>query len=151
MGENYISEKFRSVQTPGSGTDPLFPSPNMNREALTGATMRRKFKEICSRAGVTVNNKTPTPQNGRKTWYTMYIDVFENLKKVADMISTEQGSKDPEVVLNNYYPHENELEQYRNEMKDQLKNVFTGIEEQQPEIAFPDENVNTVPKLSDFA
>lgn len=151
VGQNYIAEKFQSVQTPGSGTDPLFPSPDMNREALTGATMRRKFKDICSRAGVTVNNKIPTPRNGRKTWYTMYIDVFENLKKVADTVSTEQGSKDPEVVLNNYYPLESELEQYRNEMKDQLKNVFTGIEEQQPEIAFPDKNVNTVPTLSDFA
>lgn len=150
VGKNYIADLLRESQTPGDSMDPLFPSNHMNREAVTGATLRRRFKKICSRAGVTVNGKTPTPQNGRKTWYTMYIDVFENLTKVAEIVSAEQGSKDPQVVLDHYYPTANELEQYREEMKNKLKRLLTGIEEEQPGTTFPDKNTNPVKTISDF-
>lgn len=151
VGQNYIAEKLRASQTPGDRADPLFPSPNSNREALTSQTMRRKFKKVCSRAGVTINDKTPCPQNGRKTWYTEYMRVFENLTKVADIVSTEQGSRNPKVVRDNYVPTSYELEKYRDEMKDHLRDIFPGIKEQQPEVSFPDKSTNIVSTLSDFA
>jgi len=151
VGKNYIADQLRASQTPGESPDPLFPSSHANCDAVTEATMRRRFKKICSRADVTVDDKTPTPQNGRKTWYSMYIDVFDDLTKVADIVSTEQGSRNPQVVLNNYYPTSNELERYRDEMKTKLNELLTGIQEDQPGTTFPDKSTNSVPTISDFA
>jgi len=150
VGKNYIADQLRASQTPGETADPLFPSSNANRDAVTEATIRRRFKKICSRADVTVGDKTPTPQNGRKTWYSMYIEVFEDLTKVADIVSSEQGSRNPQVVLNNYYPTSNELERYREEMKTKLNELLTGIQEEQPGTTFPDKNANSAPTISDF-
>ena len=90
----------------------LFPSPVSGRDCLSGKQMRRKFKDLCKRANVTVNGTTATPKVGRSFYYNLLAQAETDLMEAATEIAPAQGSKDPRAILK-FYLTEEQREKYR--------------------------------------
>ncbi|OIB59006.1 tyrosine-type recombinase/integrase [Natrialba sp. SSL1] len=102
----------------------LFPSPNANREHITGETVQARFQRLADRAGVRVRGEQPTSKMGRRFWYTTYNEAMSDLLDNLDAIAADQGSADASVVLKNYLS-EAERREYRREfMRERLAAVF---------------------------
>ena len=102
----------------------VFPSPSAESGHLSTSTIRRRFKNLAERAGVTVDGEVPTPKMGRRYWYTTY---GEAVRRVADRfadVAAEQGSKSAEVVLDNYLSEAEKRRHRREEMRDDLEGLF---------------------------
>lgn len=121
----------------------LFPSPKTGREVLCPNQVRKKFKDLCRRAGVTINNKTPTPKHGRSFYYNILADAETELLDMIAQIADEQGSKDIESV-HDYYLTEERRDRYRRIFfRHKIRDIL-------PDDAFTDSSDGFDGSLSDF-
>ncbi|WP_435345735.1 hypothetical protein [Haloarchaeobius sp. HRN-SO-5] len=84
----------------------LFPSDAPNRSFLGPKQMRRRFKDLCRKAGVKVDGKAGTPKHGRAFYYNLLTDVESDLLETAGEIAKEQGSNDAKAVRDFYLTSE---------------------------------------------
>lgn len=113
----------------------LFPTPHRFRDHLTDDMVARTFDSLVDRAAretdvdmTLEDGSRPTPQTARRFWYNQYTKGASALLGVVNQIAGEQGSKDPEVVLNNYLSDRRRLTILREHMADTLADAFAGTE-----------------------
>ena len=80
----------------------LFPSDAANRSFLSPKQMRRRFKDLCRKAGVKVDGKVATPKHGRAFYYNILADAESDLLETAGEIAEEQGANDAKAVRDFY-------------------------------------------------
>lgn len=90
----------------------LFPSDAANRSFLSPSQMRRRFKDLCRKAGVDVDGDVATPKHGRAFYYNILTDAESDLLETAGEIAEEQGSNDAKAVRDFYLTPE-KRRQYR--------------------------------------
>jgi nucleoside-diphosphate-sugar epimerase len=64
--------------------------------------MRKRFKKLCRRAGVTIEGKPATPKQGRSFYYNILTEAETDLLEMAGEIAKEQGASDPKSVRDYY-------------------------------------------------
>jgi integrase len=102
----------------------VFPSPSAESGHLSTSTIRRRFKDLAERAGVTVDRGVPTPKMGRRYWYTAYGEAVRRVAERFADVAAEQGSKSAEVVLDNYLSEAEKRRHRREEMREDLEGLF---------------------------
>jgi len=80
----------------------LFPSDAADRSFLSAKQMRRRFKDLCRKAGVKVDGKVGTPKHGRAFYYNILADAESDLLETAGEIAEEQGANDAKAVRDFY-------------------------------------------------
>lgn len=111
----------------GEWTGYVFPSSTAANGHISPSTVRRRFKALADRAGVTVDGEMPTPKMGRRYWYTAYGDAVRRVAEQFADVAAEQGSKSVEVVLDNYLSEAEKRRHRREEMRDNLEGLFAGV------------------------
>jgi len=137
VGKNQIAQRLREVQSNVNKSDCLFPSTYSDNEALSGAAMRDRFKDICRRAGVKVDGETPTPRHARRTWYSLYTESLDELYGKLEFPADDQSSKTIEVVRDSYLNEDIEFQHHRGCMKPVLREIMPGVNEYGSDISFP--------------
>ncbi|MFP9191366.1 tyrosine-type recombinase/integrase [Natrialbaceae archaeon A-CW1-1] len=80
----------------------LFPSNKKGRSFLSSRTMLRRFRNLCEKAGVTVDGDYGTPKHGRAFYYNILAEAETDLLDTAGKIAEEQGSSDAATVRDFY-------------------------------------------------
>lgn len=80
----------------------LYPSNKQERSFLCAKQMRKRFKKLCRRAGVTIEGKPATPKQGRSFYYNILTEAETDLLEMAGEIAKEQGASDPKSVRDYY-------------------------------------------------
>ena len=80
----------------------LFPSTKAERSYLGPSQARKRFKDLCQRAGVKIDGKPATPKHGRSFYYNILADAETDLLETAEKLATEQGAKDAKAVRDFY-------------------------------------------------
>ena len=102
----------------------VFPSSTAESGHLSTSTIRRRFKDLAERGGVSVNGEIPTPKMGRRYWYTAYGEAVRRVAERFADVAEEQGSKSAEVVLDNYLSEAEKRRHRREEMRADLEGLF---------------------------
>ena len=102
----------------------VFPSSSAESGHLSTSTVRRRFKNLAERAGVTVDGEVPTPKMGRRYWYTAYGEAVRRVAERFADVAEEQGSKSAEVVLDNYLSEAEKRRHRREEIREDLEGLF---------------------------
>jgi integrase len=89
----------------------LFPG-NTDDGHRHAATLRRRFKTLCKEANITVEGETPTPRDGRSHYFNILGKAETTLLERVSEFAPEQGSKDPETIVERYLDEETRR-QYR--------------------------------------
>lgn len=84
----------------------LYPSEKEDRSHLHPEKARKKFKKLCRRADVTIDDKTATPKHGRSFYYNILAEAETDLLEMAGKIAEEQGATDPKSVRDYYLTKE---------------------------------------------
>ena len=84
----------------------LYPSSNQERSFLCAKQMRKRFKKLCLKAGVTIQGEPATPKHGRSFYYNILVDAETDLLEMAGEIAKEQGASDPKSVREYYLTSE---------------------------------------------
>jgi len=151
VGKNQIAQRLREVQSKVNESDCLFPSSYADNESLCGAAMRDRFKEICLRADVKVDGKTPTPRHARRTWYSLYTESLDKLYDKLEYPADDQGSETIGVVHESYLSEDIEFQHHRDCMKPVLREIMPGVNEYGSDVSFPSADENGQAKISNFA
>jgi len=101
----------------------VFPSPTAESGHRSTSTIRRRFKDLAERAGVTVDGEVPTPKMGRRYWYTAYGEAVRQVAERFTDVAEEQGSKSAEIVLDNYLSEAEKRRHRREEMRETLADL----------------------------
>lgn len=127
-GWETIAERVAQLESrTGRWNGYIFPSTRSETGHVTPATIASRFEQLAERAGVTVHDETPTPQYGRRFWYTTYRNaVRDRLDNELQFIADEQGSSDPMVIFRNYFSEDERRQLTREVMREQLANAFEG-------------------------
>ena len=104
----------------------LFPSTTAASGHVRPGTITARFKRLADGAGIAVDGETPTPQYGRRFWYRTYADAVEQLSEQIETIAHEQGSSDPNVVVENYLGEEEARRRRQAFMREKLADAFGG-------------------------
>ncbi len=80
----------------------LFPTDAPNRSFLSPNQMRRRFKDLCRKAGVKVDGNVATPKHGRSFYYNILADAESDLLETAGKIAQEQGANYAKAVRDFY-------------------------------------------------
>lgn len=84
----------------------FYPSSNQGREFLCAKQMRKRFKKLCRKAGVTIKGEPATPKHGRSFYYNILADAETELLEMAGEIAKVQGASDPKSVREYYLTSE---------------------------------------------
>jgi len=106
----------------------LFPSPQGQIPHVTRDTIRNWFKKLASEADLPdrIEGERPSPQLCRRFWYDTYTAVLEGVLEGVEEIAAEQGSSDPQVVMQNYLSDSRSRQLRREFMREQLMGIFRG-------------------------
>jgi len=80
----------------------LFPSSKPDRSYLGPGQARQRFKNLCQKAGVKIDDDLATPKHGRTFYYNILADAETDLLEAAEKIAEEQGAKDARAVRDFY-------------------------------------------------
>jgi integrase len=80
----------------------LYPSDHKERRFLCARQMRKRFKKLCRKAGITIDGEVPTPKHGRSFYYNILADAETDLLEMAGELVKEQGASDPKSVREYY-------------------------------------------------
>ncbi|ELY48815.1 tyrosine-type recombinase/integrase [Natronolimnohabitans innermongolicus] len=125
-GRETIADRVAQLGTREDGWNGyVFPSSRSATGHVTPKTIAARFERLAERADVTVRGETPTPQYGRRFWYTTYrTAIRELLENELQFIADEQGSSDPMVVFRNYFSEDERRRLARDVMRDRLADAF---------------------------
>ncbi|WP_138004590.1 tyrosine-type recombinase/integrase [Halalkalirubrum salinum] len=123
----------------------LFPSDNENREFLCAKEMRDRFKELCRKAEITIDEEVPTPKQGRSFYYNILLEADIDLLQRAAELAEEQGASDPKSVRDHYLTSEQRRQYRRVFFRHRIRQVL-------PEDAYleSDTNIESDRTLGDF-
>ncbi|EJN56873.1 tyrosine-type recombinase/integrase [Halogranum rubrum] len=104
----------------------VFPSPQGETPHVTRDTIRNWFQTLASEAGLPerIDGERPSPQLCRRFWYDTYTAVLEGVLEGVEEIAAEQGSSDPQVVMQNYLSDSRSRRVRREFMREQLTEAF---------------------------
>ncbi|RKD88005.1 tyrosine-type recombinase/integrase [Halopiger aswanensis] len=102
----------------------LFPSSAAESGHRSPDTITKRFKRLAKDAGLEIREQTPTPQYGRRFWYRTYGDAVKRLSSQIEAVAAEQGSSDPNVVVENYLGEEEARKRRREFMREELAAAF---------------------------
>lgn len=101
----------------------LFPSDE-DRPHVTPDTVTNRFKAIAERADVLLQDDEQTPHAGRRFWYQSYTAVVEELSGIVETVAEEQGSSDPETIIEEYHDEASLRDLRRDRMRERLSEAF---------------------------
>jgi len=95
---------------------------------VTRDTIRNWFQKLASEADLPdkIQGERPSPQLCRRFWYDTYTAVLEGVLEGVEEIAAEQGSSDPQVVMQNYLSDSRSRQLRREFMREQLMEIFRG-------------------------
>jgi len=102
----------------------LFPSDAANRSFLSPKQMRRRFKDLCRKAGVKVDGDVGTPKHGRAFYYNILADAESDLLETAGEIAEEQGANDAEAVRDFYLTPEKRRRYRRTFFRQHIRRIL---------------------------
>lgn len=103
----------------------LFPSDDDERPALCGKTMRKRFTNLCRKAGVTIDGEVPTPKQGRSFYYNILADAETDLLEFAAKAAQEQGGVDATSVRDYYLTEERRRHYRRVFFRQRIRQILT--------------------------
>ena len=138
---NLVDKRAREADWNGH----LFPSPRDGRSFLCGKQARKKFKDLCQRANVTIDGSDAPPKHGRSFYYNIMADAETELLEMAAKIADEQGATDPSSVRDYYLTPERRQRYCRTFFRARIREVL-------PEDAYKDsgDSAGYDGKLDDF-
>lgn len=85
-------------------TEYVFPSPQGETLHVTRDTIWNGFQTFAAEAELSDVSmaSVPSPQLSRRFWYDTYTAILKGVLEGVDEIAAEQGSSDPQVVMQNY-------------------------------------------------
>jgi len=104
----------------------VFPSSQGDTPHVTRDTIRNRFQRLASEADLPdrIDGERPSPQLCRRFWYDTYTAVLEGVLDGVEEIAAEQGSSDPQVVMQNYLSETRSRQLRREFMREQLTEIF---------------------------
>ena len=104
----------------------VFPSSQGESPHVTRDTIRNWFQRLASEANLPdrIEGERPSPQLCRRFWYDTYTAVLEGVLEGVEEIAAEQGSSDPQVVIQNYLSDSRSRRVRREFMREQLVEIF---------------------------
>lgn len=117
---NLLDERARQPNWNGY----LFPSPEEDQPFLCAKQVRRRFKDLCRRANVTIEGSAATPKHGRSFYYNIMFDAEADILDVAAQIADVQGAKDPESVRDYYLTDESQQRYARIFFEFRIRNIL---------------------------
>ena len=108
----------------------VFPSSQGETPHVTRDTIRNRFQTLASKADLLdrIEGERPSPQLCRRFWYDTYTSVLEGVLEGVEEIAAEQGSSDPQVVMQNYLSDSRSRQLRREFMRERLRDVFEAKE-----------------------
>jgi integrase len=105
----------------------LFPSNQGSDPHVTRERVWAWFRELadCADLPNEIDGEQPSPQHCRRFWYDTYSAVLEQVLDGVEEIAAEQGSDDPQVVMENYLSDERARTVRREFMKERLTSAFS--------------------------
>jgi hypothetical protein len=93
---------------------------------VTRDTIRNWFQKLAAEADLPdqIEGERPSPQLCRRFWYDTYTAVLEGVLEGVEEIAAEQGSSDPQVVMQNYLSDSRSRQLRREFMREQLTDIF---------------------------
>jgi hypothetical protein len=86
--------------------------------------MRRRFKDLCRKAGVKVDGDVGTPKHGRAFYYNILADAESDLLETAGEIAEEQGANDAEAVRDFYLTPEKRRRYRRTFFRQHIRRIL---------------------------
>lgn len=125
-GVSALERRLANLGDRPSWSGYLFPSTQSTSGHVTRQTIRNWFLDLVARGDVPdeIAGQTPKPQMGRRFWYSAYSEAIERVSEGIEEIAIEQGSSDPQVVLENYLSDERARQLRREYMREQLQTAF---------------------------
>ena len=126
FGLAVLDARIDELATDDSWTGYLFPSEQGKTPHVTRDTIRNRFQLLASQADLpdSIDGERPSPQLCRRFWYDTYTAVLEGVLDGVEEIAAEQGSSDPQVVMQNYLSESRSRRMRREFMREQLAIAF---------------------------
>ncbi|MFC6875468.1 hypothetical protein [Halobellus marinus] len=102
----------------------LYPSDDFDCSALSERQMRRRFKDLCRKADVTIDGSPASPRNGRSFYYNTLADAETAVLEMAERLAQEQGSIDAEAVRDYYLTDERRRQFRRTFFRERIRKVL---------------------------
>ncbi|WP_049894572.1 tyrosine-type recombinase/integrase, partial [Halogranum rubrum] len=104
FGLDVLDARIDELAGDETWTGYVFPSPQGGTPHVTRDTIRNWFQTLAAEAGLPehIDGERPSPQLCRRFWYDTYTAVLEGVLEGVEEIAAEQGSSDPQVVMQNY-------------------------------------------------
>lgn len=123
-GVDALADRIDSLSDRREWDGHLFPSRSSSSGHVSTSTVRRRFKRIAERAGVTVDGDTPTPKMGRRFWYSAYLEAVGEVAQGLEGVAADQGSSSVDVVMRNYLSEDKLRQARRATMREKLGDAF---------------------------
>ncbi|SFL68567.1 hypothetical protein SAMN04487950_4602 [Halogranum rubrum] len=122
FGLDILDARIDELAKDETWTGYVFPSPQGETPHVTRDTIRNWFQTLAAEAGLPerIDGERPSPQLCRRFWYDTYTAVLEGVEEIA----AEQGSSDPQVVMQNYLSDSRSRRVRREFMREQLAEAF---------------------------
>jgi site-specific recombinase XerD len=126
FGADVLEERIDELTDHDDWSGYLFPSPHASTDHITRGTIYNWFGEHADRAGLPdeIDGVSVSPKLCRRFWYDVYTSVLEAVLEGVEDIAEEQGSSDPQVVMQNYLSDERARTVRREFMREQLAEAF---------------------------
>jgi hypothetical protein len=104
--------------------DPLFPSVHSNKDHMSPATIRGRFKDVMRRADITLpDGRLPTPRNGRNFRHDKLDDIMSAWEDKQEQLTEEMGKTNPEVTDRHYITEKKKRAYIRKRKKELFTNA----------------------------
>ena len=126
FGLDVLDARIDELAGEETWTGYVFPSPQGETPQVTRDTIRNWFQTLAVEADLPerIDGERPSPQLCRRFWYDTYTAVLEGVLEGVEEIAAEQGSSDPQVVMQNYLSDSRSRRVRREFMREQLTEAF---------------------------
>jgi len=114
FGVDYIIELFQRNSGKSEWGGHFLPSPGDPSKPMSGDTAKQRFERLAERADVKVDNETPTPTNGRATYWDLHFEASGMLIEEAGLFNQLQSVDDLETIVN--YANDEKVERKRQQL-----------------------------------
>jgi site-specific recombinase XerD len=126
FGLDVLDARIDELASDETWTGYVFPSSQGETPHVTRDTIRNWFQTLAAEADLLerIDGERPSPQLCRRFWYDTYTAVLEGVLEGVEEIAAEQGSSDPQVVMQNYLSDSRSRRVRREFMREQLAEAF---------------------------